>query len=535
MADNIPPKVPKRVRHGKSMMPFFKRDDVCEDFREVLVKVVEYHHLIESVKSRDKFSAGHLEFVKFFDRSIPDLSDVAVVRKCITEHYQERLEELKVEFHRKFTSEQRGVFQLTTLFDEAVQEALDGVHKRENQYQDVKGKEAAFQWVMDLYLVRYWPAGTLRPDDARFWAKVDAELVRKSRGPEDPTSNLFIIEGKVEVRGVKYASTEHAYQVIKLLFFGAPQSVIEEVKSCLTGKQAKRRTNAWMDANKPRDKYGYEWCMWDEQRMPLMVELEEAKFQVCSVFRDHLFFNRSSRIVHTVGDDYWGTGGGPSGDLTDMMGTILTKMKQDRLNPKGKLPWVVPTYHGQYSYDEKSVMWNIPVPTKQILVLGDSESARIPPFLHASCQVESFPGCPVEILFQLVDKLVLPEGSIVPSSVIIQIGINNVIGYHGLNIQLFEQSFSNLLGSLILKFRDCTMYVVPLQMDTTEKDPNGHAQKLVNDTFSKVVTGQERFKNVKLLGLLPEERFRLEDDLVHWKPSTGKALMQGWLSSITGH
>ncbi len=49
--------------------------------------------------------------------------------------------------------------------------------------------------------MRYWPDDILQPDNSRFWEEVDAEMVSKSRGHVDPISNLFITEGKIEVRG----------------------------------------------------------------------------------------------------------------------------------------------------------------------------------------------------------------------------------------------------------------------------------------------------------------------------------------------
>ncbi len=525
------PKKKRRVRPSQAdcppLRPTFQKDDVCNNLDEVFLKAVKYHHHIEAAKTQSSFPPRSLKFLKKLDSSLrlaTEMPDNDTVRKIYIDHYyNDCLVKLRDQFIRNFDPKEQGVFLILTKHESAVQKFTISLCKNDASLV-VLGSDKAFKWAASVYFDEYWPKDTLRPDNQDLWEEVDCELRRKVQGPKDPMSNFFLMKGKVLIKGEWYDSVEHGYQFLKLLFFHAPPEICQRVASCETASDAKVTAKRWLKENRPRKFFLDEWRQWEEDVIALMEDLEECKYQRCLVFRDHLMYTRSCRIVHTVSDDFWGTGGSVDGNGADMFGTLLMKFLDDKLNPNNNRSWVRPTYHQRGgSPEEKIANWNIPmpfpVPNGLVIAIGDSNLAKIPPFLLENCQVESFPGCTVEILFRVVNKL--QQLSLAHFSIILQIGINDLGPW--LDKQSLQQSVDNLISALLDKFPNCKVYIVPLQAHHT-KDP-----KIVNDAFSRVVAA--RFNNVQFLAPLPDARFRLKGD-VHWKASTAKAMMQGWLYCI---
>ena len=159
---------------------------------------------------------------------------------------------------------------------------------------------------------------------------------------------------------------------------------------------------------------------------------------------------------------------------------------------------VIPTSHPRYRTPQLKLQnWRLPMLSKSVAIIGDSNLARIEPFAHTSCQVESFPGARIEHMAHLFTKYVFRE---VPKILIFSIGINDATKNQNLRTNI-----GTIMSNLPFQFHGTKKFFVQLQVSPSQP-------ACVHENSQK------------LNGSVPVD--------VHWTAPCENALAQHWLIHI---
>ena len=121
--------------------------------------------------------------------------------------------------------------------------------------------------------------------------------VHTFRSHTHPCSNFYMCN--IVLDGVKYQSTEHAYQTLKCLTAGN-RELADKVKQAKTAARAKRLS--WnLDMSKDVQD------AWFKIRVQVMKRVLECKFQRCAQFRS-LISKGNEYFVESTQDDFWACG-----------------------------------------------------------------------------------------------------------------------------------------------------------------------------------------------------------------------------------
>lgn len=156
---------------------------------------------------------------------------------------------------------------------------------------------------------------------------------------------------------------------------------------------------------------------------------------------------------------------------------------------------------------------------KPIVVIGDSNLSRIPPFSDARVQVDSFPGATFYHLKGVLEKLE-PNPSI--EKVILSAGLNNC-----LSRQTFSTTWKQLQQLLKMSekvFPSAILYVPLINFsDRLERDQQSLIRSL-NQTI---------LEKCNYLPDLNKLRFHTHPhDPVHWTAETAAEILQFWLDQL---
>ena len=173
---------------------------------------------------------------------------------------------------------------------------------------------------------------------------------------------------------------------------------------------------------------------------------------------------------------------------------------------------VIPSYHQRYpNPQQKFKYWHLPNLTKTIAIVGDSNLARIEPFAHSSCQVESFPGARIEHIRHLFDTYV---SQFVPKILILSIGINDVM-----RNQTLKTNYGTIVSHLPIQFRETKIFLVELQVSKSQPAEVHQKAKILNESVPV---------EVHLIPGIPS--FETGRDGVHWTPPCANNLINHWLN-----
>lgn len=135
------------------------------------------------------------------------------------------------------------------------------------------------------------------------------------KGKDDPASNFWSRE-KYEFRGIAYSSVEQCYQIQKAIVNSTPKNLelYEEITEVSDPKTIKK-LGGQMEITVPD---------WDKRKFIFMYQMLTQKVFQSSAFRDRLYGTGTSRIVHNVGDSFWGStkfkpGQNKFGELLEMI------------------------------------------------------------------------------------------------------------------------------------------------------------------------------------------------------------------------
>ena len=175
---------------------------------------------------------------------------------------------------------------------------------------------------------------------------------------------------------------------------------------------------------------------------------------------------------------------------------------------------VIPTSHPRYKSPQLKLQnWRLPVLSKSVAIIGDSNLARIEPFAHTSCQVESFPGARIEHMAHLFANYVSRE---VPTILIFSIGINDATRNQNLRTNI-----ETIVSNLPLQFKDTKKFFVQLQVSPSQPAYVHEKAHILNRSVPV---------DVHLIPGLP--CFETGGDNVHWTAPCANALIQHWLNHI---
>ena len=334
------------------------------------------------------------------------------------------------------------------------------------------------------------------------------------KGKHDPASNFYPCQ--IEYEGKVYASSEHAYQCAKLKNAGAPIGVIQFLADQPSASQAKKMATEFMQHPTWHIRCRKNWAM---IKLDVMKEILQLKLVSCQNFREHLRQTGTSKISHPVRDMFWGSGSESMdvfGSGADYFAILLMQMR-DSMQNSLTTPWVVPKNHGNKGSPElKKKEWDLPPLVKRIVVLGDSNLARIPPFQHHSCQVEAFPGAKIYHITHLLKKYNFKEN--VPQMMVVNVGLNDVTS----GSDKIDRDIKELSHVLQRNFSTTQIHFVPVQVHNKHRHEIQKAAEIFNSVLLELPS----------MPSLHSSLFSLEPDKIHWKPHCAKAMIANWLASL---
>ncbi|NET97589.1 NADAR domain-containing protein [Okeania sp. SIO1H2] len=287
--------------------------------------------------------------------------------------------------------------------------------------------------------------------------------VRNVLGPKDILSNFYLC--KIKFEGVIYRSAEHAYQFIKCEFFHR-NKLAEIAKNKQTAAQAKACVGG----------LGRNNSGWQNYKKGLMERILIAKFDSVPEFRDALKETGTRRLRHPVPDPYWGCGSDGNGQ--DLLSSLLMHLRQSKFstpqqpstsqsnsssgpttplnsgskrvrsvsppNPSPSTsqgckrprtsntpPASVPgttlrMLHTTYPIGSRgATAWRLPMPRRNIFIIGDSNLSRISDRGQTNVQIESYPGMKLSDLIAMLKKFTPSPTGFHPKAIVLSVGLND--------------------------------------------------------------------------------------------------------------
>lgn len=158
--------------------------------------------------------------------------------------------------------------------------------------------------------------------------------------------------------------------------------------------------------------------------------------------------------------------------------------------------------------------WNLEVITS-VVVVGDSNLARIPSFENADIQVDSFPRSACHHLHESLKKF-KPVKEV--REVVLSVGLNNSLLLATTDKQLVllvnmaKQTFPNAkIRVPVINYSD--------RLDADQK----HLLESINNTI---------IKKYDFLNDINKLHFQVTQDNVHWTPSTAKMIFEAWTDQL---
>ncbi len=361
------------------------------------------------------------------------------------------------------------------------------------------------------------------PQASQFWR----EGVRMSVGDGDPTSNMYTVVGGVPwnggVSGV-FSTVEKCYQLEQLIAAQAPAAVINEIMGMENPFKIKKkvgellRNPTW---RLPPDFRRY----WSLVKGNFMFQMLKIKFRHCPEFRLHLCAALDRKIEHPLKSDFWGSIGGANvfGQLLEIVRDMYC-----RVSPGADfiefLSWVVPVRHGS----KKLSVWKLPPVVSPLLILGDSNPARIPKVRmpgKLTAQIESYPGARIADLTSILSMYSGP----MPRDIILNIGQNNVTSWSA-KLGEIMNDVDQLIACLQNRFPGVNVYFNPVTLHQNHHSET--TRSLADEVNDYVADRIVVFQNFQVMPSLPSGSFNVVHDGVHWDENTARNMFYHWLRNI---
>lgn len=167
-------------------------------------------------------------------------------------------------------------------------------------------------------------------------------------------------------------------------------------------------------------------------------------------------------------------------------------------------------------------VWEIPKITKDILVLGTSNLARITSVGRRDAQVISYPGLKLAQLFRLLEAFkygaLSKSPGLKPSKVIISVGLCD----RHLSVKTNEINLKKVVNEAKRQFPDSQVYLAKTpfgrHLDEEEKNTLRSHNALMDELANK-------HDNVHVIPYLPVGKFQLNRDGIHWTENCANAII----------
>ncbi|KAM8749508.1 uncharacterized protein AB9X84_014314 [Acanthopagrus schlegelii] len=211
------------------------------------------------------------------------------------------------------------------------------------------------------------------------------------------------------------------------------------------------------------------------------------------------------------------------GDIVsnDMNNTTLTVISEDDsampdVHRRAGVARVEPKRHPNTTRKIKD--WELEV-FKPVLIVGDSNLARIPPFQNEEIQVDSFPGATCYHICQILLKV--PTDPDV-KEVVLSVGLNNCLKCY--QPSTTDKQLTHLITAAKRAFPNAIIRVPVINYSDKLDEAQQHLVEILNQTITRRYT---------FLNELPKLRFRTEPkDPVHWTAKTAKSMLEYWLDQL---
>ena len=154
---------------------------------------------------------------------------------------------------------------------------------------------------------------------------------------------------------------------------------------------------------------------------------------------------------------------------------------------------------------------------KKLLIMGDSNLARLPPFTIDNLQIDSYPGATFRHAEAIIKKA---TSSTVVEKVILSFGLNN-------RSNKVKQTTVKQLQAAVraakLRFPQAAIWIPVINY--SHFLPHNEQKHLVH--LNDYIT-----QNLKHIPQLPSVSFWTEKDNVHWTKSTAKLMLQHWCEQV---
>lgn len=195
--------------------------------------------------------------------------------------------------------------------------------------------------------------------------------------------------------------------------------------------------------------------------------------------------------------------------------TPATDSSSDLLTPSGPPPRTEPYKHGKTF--QKAKFWSLEV-SKKVVVIGDSNLARIPSFSDPDIQIDSYPGASFKNIFDILFKLTPhPE----TTQVILSVGIINCLSLN--TTVTISKNLALLWRTAKAKFPNATIHI-PIINFSPHLPPN--TRSLLNH-LNTILANKYNF--------IPEINpllFQVTPDHIHWTPQTAEMIFQYWKTHL---
>ena len=333
----------------------------------------------------------------------------------------------------------------------------------------------------------------------------------------------------MEIEGVIWASVEHRYQYDKAIFFDQPE-LAEEIQFGPSALHAKKLSKQLPKSDS-----------WDKTKLSVMQDLLNLKTEQCQPFRSCLLRSGNNKLSHPVSDNFWGAG--KDGKGMDHMAKLLTNLRSKIRNnvlpkpqtPKRSTSVSSPSYfpspdkevafkcipNRHKNTQNKISQWCLPEIREKILIIGDSNLAKITESPLPNIQIESFPGAKFHHISTILERAKNSKTRKIPEHVILSVGINNR------NQNISNTSIPNL-KTLLAKtqrvFQNSKIHIA--QINYSQKLPLAEycGLSLINDYLAK------HSGNAAVLPKFPNQTLKTESgDPVHYTSQTANAILRHWM------
>lgn len=212
---------------------------------------------------------------------------------------------------------------------------------------------------------------------------------------------------------------------------------------------------------------------------------------------------------HTSGDD-------STTESSEGTRTVGQEMNV-RVDHKGiaKEEYNVPKYH-RAGKGKKLQEWRIQA-TRPILILGDSNLNRIPPFRNKNIQVDSYPGANFYHFVKIFGRTPACEEV---KLVLLSLGINNK------DLDPYNISIKHLRGMLREAqsvFPNAEIYVAKIQFADALTALQKENLTVINNFIES---------HLNYLPCIPPEQFRTVSDNIHWSEETAREIFKSWCENL---